>query len=401
MMTRLQVPIFSGAVVDRYHLTELARRIEALSESEWGSQQPTVLVGQDASILEVQEKLYRFAQADKPILLTGETGTGKELFARALYLLSRRRQRPFIRVNCAQYHDGQLIASELFGHKRGSFTGAVNDHRGIFQDAAGGVVFLDEIGELSIPAQSMLLRVLGEGEIVPVGQTRPIRVDVRVIAATSRDLEAMVAQGTFRKDLYYRLRHFQLRIPALRERGDDWELLLEYYLKQLVEETAERKHFSAESLDLLRTYHWPGNIRELKGMVDTGFHLSRHSVIDPGDFLEALELNAPEPVAPAALPIAGIHPFPRKAAPGAGVLYDRMVRGGQSFWDVVRTPFLERELSRGEVREIVARGLREADGSYKDMLPLFGLDQGEYLRFMDFLRHHKLKPERRRAALVG
>lgn len=396
MTGRAATSPFSDSSVQKYQSTELARRIEALSEGEWGTRQTALLIGRDPALMEVQEKLYRFAQTEKPVLISGETGTGKELFARALYLLSRRRQRPFIRVNCAQYHDGQLLASELFGHKRGSFTGAVTDHRGIFQDAAGGVVFLDEIGELSTTAQSMLLRVLGEGEIVPVGHTRSIHVDVRVVAATSRRLETMIGQGQFRRDLYYRLRHFHLRIPPLRERGRDWELLLDYYLNKLIAETSSPKRFSEEALELLGRYHWPGNVRELKGMVETAYHLSGTTVIQTPDFVEALELEEPEmsgsddarPAGPLSLPRAGGFDVPARL--------ERLMRNGQSFWEVVRTPFLEREISRQEVRSLIARGLAETQGSYKEMLPLFGLAPTEYLRFMDFLRHHRLKPERRR-----
>jgi transcriptional regulator with GAF, ATPase, and Fis domain len=396
MTGRAAISPFSDSSVQQYQSTELARRIEALSEGEWGTRQTALLIGRDPSLMEVQEKLYRFAQTDKPVLISGETGTGKELFARALYLLSRRRQRPFIRVNCAQYHDGQLLASELFGHKRGSFTGAVTDHRGIFQDAVGGVVFLDEIGELSTTAQSMLLRVLGEGEIVPVGHTRSIHVDVRVVAATSRTLETMIAQGHFRRDLYYRLRHFQLRIPPLRERGRDWELLLNYYLGKLIAETSSHKRFSDEALELLGSYHWPGNVRELKGMVETAYHLSGERVIETHDFVDALELDVPQVPGPDRGSRTDPPAFSRPDRFDVPGRLERLMRNGQSFWDVVRTPFLAREISRQDVRSLVARGLAETQGSYKEMLPLFGLEPTEYLRFMDFLRHHKLKPEKRR-----
>jgi transcriptional regulator with GAF, ATPase, and Fis domain len=398
MIGRSAASAFSDSSVQQYQCTELARKIELLAATEWGSYHGGLLIGLDASLQEVQEKLQRFAQTEKPVLISGETGTGKELFARALYLLSRRRQRPFIRVNCAQYQDGQLLASELFGHKRGSFTGAVSDHRGIFQEAAGGVVFLDEVGELSVTAQSMLLRVLGEGEIVPVGHSRPIHVDVRLVAATSRKLEAMVAEGTFRRDLYYRLRHFHLRIPPLRERGSDWELLLQYFLNKLIEENSYRKRFSGAALELLGQYHWPGNVRELKGMVETAYHLSRDLLIETTDFIESLEfelLSGPTPLPER--PNRFDRPDERAARSTAIVRLQRMMRDGQSFWDVVRTPFLERELSRQEVREIISRGLTETQGSYKEMLPLFGLGGSEYLRFMDFLRHHRLKPERPRS----
>ena len=167
-------------------------------------------------------------------------------------------------MNCAQYHDGQLLASELFGHRKGAFTGAIADHRGVFEEADGGVVFLDEVGELCVPAQAMLLRALGEGEILPVGATQSKRVNVRVIAATSRDLRPMIEAGRFREDLYYRLRHLHVRVPALRERGDDWRLVLELLRAQLAARRGSRKRFSDAALNGWARYAWPGNVRELR-----------------------------------------------------------------------------------------------------------------------------------------
>ncbi|HEX2187654.1 MAG TPA: sigma-54 factor interaction domain-containing protein, partial [Longimicrobiaceae bacterium] len=198
--------------------SDLARHLRLLSAEQWGERNGVALIGRHARLLEAQEKALFFAQAEAPVLVTGETGTGKELFARAVYLLGSRRGAPFVSVNCAQFGESQLVASELFGHRRGSFTGAVADHRGVFEEADGGVVFLDEVGELSSSAQAMLLRVLGEGEVVRVGESRARRVDVRVVAATNRDLREMVADGRFREDLYYRLRFLHLHVPPLRER---------------------------------------------------------------------------------------------------------------------------------------------------------------------------------------
>ncbi|HEX2205375.1 MAG TPA: sigma 54-interacting transcriptional regulator [Longimicrobium sp.] len=368
-------------------LSELAQRIRERSVESWGPARAVNLIGRDAALLEAQNRLLRFTTSDAPILLTGETGTGKELFARSVYLLGARRGKPFVRVNCAQYHDGNLMASELFGHKKGSFTGAVADHRGLFEEANGGVIFLDEIGELSLPAQAMLLRALGEGEIVPVGGTAVRYVDVRVIAATSRDLQPMVAAGAFREDLFYRLRHFWIRVPALRERGRDWELIAAHHLATVGDRAGVQKRLTGEAMGRLRDYPWPGNVRELKSLMDMGFHLCEGDEIGAADLAQALEPWS----------AGGVHAHAAGAAApahdAARAIYERMVREGESFWAAVREPFMERELSRADVRRIVEMGLAESHGCYKRLLRRIGVEQDDYLKFMDFLRHHRLKPE--------
>lgn len=373
--------VHSPSLIDREGQVELARRIGALSCERWGDQNPTLLIGRHRKLIDALEKLGRLAASDSPVLITGETGTGKELFARALYLLSSRRRGPFLSINCGRYPEAQLVASELFGHKRGSFTGAVSDHRGIFEEADGGFVFLDEIGELCPPAQAMLLRLLSEGDIQPVGASHAKRVNVRVVAATNRDLRAMISAGTFHADLYYRLRYLQLRVPPIRERGGDWELIADYHLKRLGASSSTMKCFSPEARKLLGEYPWPGNVRELVSVVDTGFHLSDGPVIEPDHFTEQLEDVAREEQ----LQRIPLHRDPTD-------LISRMTQGGESFWDVVYRPFMDRELSRSEVREIVEQGLYRSRGSYKRLLGVFGIAETDYLRFMDFLRHQRLKP---------
>jgi len=361
----------------------------------WGERKATRILGGSPQMLEAQRKLLQCAQTDSPVLITGETGTGKDLFARSLYLLSARRGKPFLSVNCAQYADGQLIASELFGHRRGSFTGAVADHRGVFETADGGVVFLDEVGELTLAAQAMLLRVLGEGEIVPVGETRARPVNVRTIAATSRDLPAMIARGEFREDLFYRLRFLQIRVPALRERENDWRLMVEHHLSQQGGHVPGRR-LSPRAWSRLERYGWPGNVRELRGLMQTGCALATGDWIEPEDFAEVLE-ELPVAAMPRA-EVAGAYAVqPPHAAPPAPEEADslaRMREGEVSFWDAVYSPFMEREMNRAEVRDLLARALACTRGSYKGLLPHFGLEADEYLKFMDFLRHHRLKPER-------
>jgi transcriptional regulator with GAF, ATPase, and Fis domain len=375
--------------------TELARRIRLMSLERWGERRETLLVGQHASMLALQERVHRFAQASGPVLITGETGTGKELFARSIYLLSGRSRKPFFSVNCAQYTESQLIASELFGHKRGSFTGAFEEHRGVFTEADGGVVFLDEVGELPLAAQAMLLRVLSEGELVAVGDTRVRSVDVRVIAATHRDLRALVAQGRFREDLLYRLRHMQLHIPPLRDRGGDWQLMADHYVRRLNAQTGTDRRFSERSLDRLARYPWPGNVRELRAVVETSHSLCGGTgVIEPAAFEEQLECDAPgtcsAPASAGATAVASPAPAPVAAAS----LVERMMEGAGTFWELVHEPFMERELNRCQVRAVIEEGLRRSNWSYKRALAVFGVAQDEYLKFMDFLRHHRLKPER-------
>ncbi|MCC7054310.1 MAG: sigma 54-interacting transcriptional regulator [Gemmatimonadaceae bacterium] len=377
--------LFDPAALDQL---ELAHRIGRLSVERWGERRAVTIVGRHQVLESALEQLAAYARVNAPVLLSGETGTGKELFARALYLFSARRQRPYVAVNCAQFADSQLTVSQLFGHKRGSFTGAVADQRGIFEEADGGVVFLDEVGELSAHSQSMLLRVLSEGEIVPIGTAVARPVDVRIIAATSRELEPMVAAGTFRADLYFRLRYLQLHVPPVRERGDDWSLIAERHLA-LLGASGDSKRLAPEAHALLSRYPWPGNVREIKSVIDTGFCLSEGDVIVARDFSAAMErISQLDQLA--RIPVRSEVP----AAPErtAEALLARMTSQAESFWDVIHRPYIERELNRGEVRAVIACGLANARGSYKRMLAGFGLGENDYLKVMDFLRHQNLKP---------
>jgi formate hydrogenlyase transcriptional activator len=232
------------------------------------------IVGSCKPMREVLKQVEKVAPSDSTVLILGETGTGKELIARALHRRSKRANRSFIRVNCAAIPES-LIASELFGHEKGAFTGALQRRVGRFEAADGGTLFLDEIGDLPMETQIALLRVLQEREFERVGSNHPISVDVRVIAATNRDLPAAVAAGTFRQDLFYRLNVFPIAVPPLRERTEDIPLLVEYFVGRFAKEAGKNiRHIAKQTLEQLRGYHWPGNIRELQNVVERAVILS-------------------------------------------------------------------------------------------------------------------------------
>ncbi len=357
--------------------TEIGNQIRINSEAHWGRRDVVYLIGQSRNFAIAQERAVRFASVASPVLITGESGVGKELFAKAIYLLSDRCGKPFRSVNCAQYQNEDLLVSELFGHRKGSFTGAISDREGLFQAADGGVLFLDEVGELSPRAQAMLLRVLSEGEVRPLGHTDVRRVDVRVVAATNRPLRDMVNEGRFRADLFFRLRYLQLEIPPVRSRDADWKLLVSFYLNQASRAYGKTRRLSEASWTLLHRHIWPGNVREIHSVVDVGYCLSDSEEIGP-DCLRDLLDDAEE--------------VPDHVGDPVRNALARMAEEDISFWEAVRDPFLARDLNRREAREIVHLGLRESGWSYKAMLGLFNLPQDEYLRFMDFLRHHRLKP---------
>ena len=227
------------------------------------------IVGRTAVMRALFASLRRVAPQDTTVLVTGETGTGKELVARAVHDLSARAAAPFIAVNCAALGEG-VLESELFGHVKGAFTSAVRDRAGVFESAHGGTIFLDEIGEMSASVQQRLLRVLQEREVTRVGSSRPVRVDVRVVAATNRNLVELVEASRFRQDLYYRLAVFPLVVPPLRERRADIPLLVAHLIDRLRDRASQRQDLSCSSfaIRLMRNYDWPGNVRELMSVVE-------------------------------------------------------------------------------------------------------------------------------------
>ncbi|MBC7105896.1 MAG: sigma-54-dependent Fis family transcriptional regulator [Firmicutes bacterium] len=283
-------------VLKPFHLEELLLTVERAVTMQRLAAEVTTLkgeLGEDSRLDTIigrspkMQQVYKFigkvADRNVTVLIQGESGTGKELVARAIHRNSRRWNQPFVKINCATIPEA-LLESELFGHERGAFTGAVGRKLGKFELAHRGTVFLDEIGELSPATQAKLLRFLQEKEFERVGGTETIRVVVRVLAATNRNLQRMVEEGTFREDLFFRLNVVAISLPPLRERKEDVPLLVEYFLKKYTREfNKEVKAFSPEAMDLLRRYDWPGNVRELENLVERAVVMADGPVVLPGD----------------------------------------------------------------------------------------------------------------------
>jgi two-component system response regulator GlrR len=266
------------------------------------------LLGTSARIEDARERIARVARSDATVLLLGESGTGKELAARMLHSLSSRAERRFVAINCGAL-PAELLESELFGHVRGAFTGAMRDKEGLFAAAAGGTLLLDEIGDAPLPVQLKLLRVLQEREVLAVGATRAQPVDVRVVAATHRDLRAQVIKGTFREDLFYRLHVVPIELPPLRERREDIPLLAELFLTRAASRHGlDAPHLTSEALRVLREHDWPGNVRELANVIEGAVLLAPDNVLRPQHVRAVLPTArerdpTPEPERPApALP---------------------------------------------------------------------------------------------------
>jgi two-component system response regulator HydG len=261
------------------------RRLQArLDELQGGG----TIVGTSPMMFRTLELVRQVAPSTATVLIQGESGTGKELIADAIHHGSPRRDRPFIKVNCAALPE-TLLESELFGHERGAFTGAVVRKEGRFELADGGTLFMDEIGDISPAMQAKLLRVLQAGEYERVGGTRTLKADVRVVAATNRDLAALVREKRFREDLYYRLNVIAIQLPPLRERQEDIPLLAHHFLQRYAAKNAKTvQGFTEDALDILQTYTWPGNVRELENVVERAVVLTRSPMISPADFPEAL-----------------------------------------------------------------------------------------------------------------
>ena len=341
--------------LERSRLIEENRALRARG----GEKPPRIesIVGASPAMLDVYKMVARVAPTMSTVLVVGESGTGKELVARAIHTHSPRAAGPFVAVNCTALTES-LLESELFGHAKGAFTGAVAAKRGIFEEAQGGTVFLDEIGDVNAKMQAQLLRVLQEGEIRRVGGTEAIKVDVRVVAATNRELEEEVKAGRFREDLYFRINVVTIRLPPLRERPTDIPLLVEHFLaKYAARERRADAGVAREAQALLSRYAWPGNVRELENVIERALALSKDGVILPSDL-------PPELAAAEAAPAAA-------GAPG-GLVDDR--------------PTLA-ELERRYIELI----LRETGGNKKRAAEILGIDRRTLYRTLE--REGKSDPE--------
>jgi DNA-binding NtrC family response regulator len=339
-----------------------------------------VIVAASPAMVEVLSMARRAALGESKILITGESGVGKDLIARTVHVRSRRASGPFVAVNCAGLTE-TLLESELFGHVKGSFTGAYRDKPGKLQLAHRGTLFLDEVGEMSLRMQALLLRFLETGEIQSVGAHQAASVaNVRVIAATNRNLAERVSAGEFREDLLYRLRVIHVHVPPLRERREDVPLIIDYLLNR----AGRGVKISEEALQVLQRYRWPGNVRELQNVVEQATWLAEGGVIE----LDHL---------PRAVRTAGdaLLPARERRRQVADDLYDALVSGGYSFWEHVHPIFLARDITRHDIRELVIRGLRTTHGNYRALLRLFGMSHTDYKRFHNFLMTHGCKVDYR------
>jgi transcriptional regulator with PAS, ATPase and Fis domain len=346
------------------------------------------LIGSSSAIVELRAEIDRVARSDTRVLITGESGVGKEIVARAIYATSPRAGSEFVPVNCAGIPE-TLLESELFGHVKGSFTGAYRDKPGKLEYASNGTIFLDEIGEMTLRMQGLFLRFLETGEIQKVGAERVVTApNVRVVAATNRHLRDQITQGVFREDLFYRLNVIHLNVPPLRERRVDIPLLVEHFLTKFSTASAVRvertghgvvvRGISPEAVGKLSRYSWPGNVRQLENVIERLVVTTSHEIIHAEDLpLEVHEESA-----------RNIRPRKDRRHSVADELFETLVANGESFWTTVYPLYMNREITKGHIRDLVRRGLGEARGNYKIVLKMFNMEAREYKRFLNFLRKH-------------
>jgi two-component system nitrogen regulation response regulator GlnG len=341
-----------GLVTKARRARELQREVRELRREVGRRVAPTEeLVGKSPEMLEVFKTIGRVAGRDVSVLVTGESGTGKELVARAVHAASGRADGPFVAVNTAAI-PRELLESELFGHERGAFTGAVSARAGRFREASGGTLFLDEIGDMSPDLQAKLLRVVQEGEVLPVGGSAAQKIDVRIVAATHRDLDAAVAEGQFREDLLYRLRVVPLHLPALRERSDDVRVLAEHFVARYGPELSDGQQvLAADTIATLQRYPWPGNVRELENAIKRVLVLSSSELLMPEDFAFLGERPAVASAPDASKPDGWIEAeIGRALEAGEGQVYRDVI-------ERIERPLIEGALARTDGNQIKAAAL--------------------------------------------
>jgi transcriptional regulator with PAS, ATPase and Fis domain len=324
---------------------------------------------------QVRALAIRAAAGDAKVLVTGESGVGKDVVARFIHARSPRSARPFVAVNCAAIPD-TLLETELFGHARGSFTGAYRDKLGRLELAHQGTIFLDEIGEMSLQMQAHLLRFLENGEIQPVGSDGgPFRIDVRVISATNRDLADLVATAAFRTDLLYRIRVVHIHVPPLRDRREDLPALVDL----AVARTGRPVRFAPSALQLMARYRWPGNVRELQNVVEQAAWMTDSTEVQAEDLPEHVRFASSN----------GLMPRRERRRQLADDLYTTLVDGHYTFWGDIHTLLMKRNITRHDLRLLVSRGLATTRGNYRAVVELFGMPETDYKRFMNFLATHE------------
>lgn len=340
-------------------------------------------VGRSKALRSIEQDIASAARSDAKVLLTGESGVGKEVVAQLIHTGGKRRGTPLVSVNCAGVPD-TLLASELFGHMRGSFTDAHRDRRGWLEQANGGTILLDEVGEMSLAMQAMLLRFLDNGEIQPVGSSRPARaVDVRVISATNRRLLDRVKDGAFREDLFYRLNVIHIDIPPLRDRREDIPLLMEHFLRHYGDaNSVESPMLSYDAQKVLQDFDWSGNVRQLRNVAERLIvSLKGRTEITPVDLPREVLVGWPSGHAAE----EAVHRERSRPAK----LFEQVVGEGQSFWTAVVEPFMARDLTRGDVRAVVARGVELVGDHHKALAALFNVRTEDARRFASFLRKYQ------------
>jgi transcriptional regulator with GAF, ATPase, and Fis domain len=331
------------------------------------------ILGESAVIRELRHQVQSIANAPMDVLICGETGTGKELIARALHRNSVRGSGSFVAVDCGALSD-TLIESELFGCRRGAFTGANEGRAGLIESANGGVLFLDEIANLPLRLQPKLLRVLQERVVRRIGEVLERKLDIRVFAATNKDLTREMQRGKFRRDLYYRLRAAEIRIPPLRERREDIPLLIEWFLARIIQMHGQPKRFTAEALVRLVDYGYPGNVRQLMSLVESAYYAAQ------GELIEMAHLH-PEVLGEVDNALLEPHQEAER-------LYDLIRSGDSTFDSCVKKPFLKRVLTSQTVRLVISLGLRETNGRYRSAFRLLRIPDKDYAVMMLFLKRH-------------